>query len=413
MAVTKSLESLRSDPAIMQLFVLNEQEQVSAYYHRETDVAPEKLQQRLSSLRSKTRQNIWGLNLCIERSILKNGMSLGSILIEQDKRIIIDKITTSAGISFILLLFSLWFCYHLADRFQRIITEPLTNMTSLVQSITSSQNYTDRFNSSRKDELGSLMFFFDKMMDRIQLQTEQLESANKELTNFAYVVSHDLKAPLRAISSLSNWLASDYADKIDEQGQESLTLLVQRAKRMNNLIDGILEYSRVGRIKEELRIMDLGILVNEVIDSLSPPENVSVKIEMKLPTIAIEYVRTYQLFQNLISNAIKHLDKPTGEIKVGCIDEGEFYSFYVADNGPGIEAQYFDKIFQLFQTLKPRDEVENTGVGLTIVKKIVEMYGGRVWVESKIGDGTTFWFTLPHAADKNNATTGKGEEVIG
>lgn len=261
-----------------------------------------------------------------------------------------------------------------------------------------------------KDELGEFASVFNKMAaalkksqkellkHSVELEEAQsaLEKSNNELQNFAYVVSHDLKAPLRAISSLSSWLAADYADKLDEEGRESLTLLGQRAKRMNALIDGILDYSRVGRIKEEITLVDLNSVVSEVIDSLSPPENVSVAIETTLPTMKIEQTRIFQLFQNLLSNAVKHLDKPTGEIRIGCVDEGQFYSFYVADNGPGIDEQYFDRIFQLFQTLKPRDEVENTGVGLTIVKKIVEMYGGRIWVESKVGEGTIFRFTLPN-----------------
>jgi len=234
---------------------------------------------------------------------------------------------------------------------------------------------------------------------RVSKRTAQLEAANTELKDFAYVVSHDLKAPLRGISALANWLATDYADKLDEQGRDFLNLLVQRATRMDSLISGILEYSRVGRVKEEMKLMELDTVVSDVINLLAPPDHVVVTIETKLPAIVCEPTRIYQVFQNLIGNAVQHLDKPNGEIRVGLLDEGGSATFYVADNGPGIEAKYFAKIFEMFQTLKPRDEVENTGVGLTIVKKIVEMYGGRIWVESKIGAGTTFWFTLPATAN--------------
>lgn len=229
---------------------------------------------------------------------------------------------------------------------------------------------------------------------------QELESANDELKNFAYVVSHDLKAPLRAIGSLADWLSTDYADRFDAEGKEHMRLLISRVHRMDGLIDGILQYSRVGRLKEESAPVDLDHLVHEVIDLLAPPENIAVTIENSLPTIAGERIRLQQVFQNLLSNAIKYMDKPQGEIRVGCSSGKEEWKFSVSDNGPGIEARHFERIFHLFQTLAPRDRVESTGVGLALVKKIVEMYGGRVWVESAVGKGSTFFFTLPKAAGK-------------
>jgi PAS domain S-box-containing protein len=223
----------------------------------------------------------------------------------------------------------------------------------------------------------------------------ELESANEELKGFAYVVSHDLKAPLRAIGSLADWLSTDYADKIDDEGKEHMRLLVSRVHRMSGLIDGILQYSRVGRVTEAIVAVDLNRLVGEVIDLLAPPSNITVSVENPLPTIMAEPARIQQVFQNLLSNAIKYMDKPEGEIRIACGTEGKQWKFSVTDNGPGIESRHFEKIFQLFQTLAPRDRVESTGVGLTLVKKIVEMYGGRIWVESRVGEGSTFFFTLP------------------
>ena len=224
---------------------------------------------------------------------------------------------------------------------------------------------------------------------------KELESANQELKDFAYVVSHDLKAPLRAIGSLVDWMSNDYEDKFNEEGRELLKLLIGRVKRMNGLINGILQYSRVGRIKEKKVKINMNQLVGEVIDMVAPPENIAVEIEKKLPSIMGEPTRIEQVIQNLVSNAVKYMDKEKGEIKIGCASENGYWKFKVADNGPGIEEQYFSKIFQMFQTLTPRDEFESTGIGLTLVKKIVELYGGKVWVESKIGSGSTFIFTLP------------------
>lgn len=235
----------------------------------------------------------------------------------------------------------------------------------------------------------------------------ELESANEELKNFAYVVSHDLKAPLRAIGSLADWLSTDYADKIDDEGKEHLRLLINRVRRMDGLIDGILLYSRVGRVKEAIVAVDLNHVVHEVIDSLAPPASIAVIIETPMPTVMAEPTRIQQVFQNLLSNAIKYMDKPKGEIRIACAAEGKFWQFSVADNGPGIKQQHFEKIFQLFQTLAPRDRVESSGVGLALVKKIVEMYGGHIWVESTVGQGSTFFFTLPRTFAASITSKGK------
>lgn len=224
---------------------------------------------------------------------------------------------------------------------------------------------------------------------------EDLQAANEELKNFAYVVSHDLKAPLRGIGSLSDWLVSDYADKIDDQGREYLTLMKNRVSRMDALIDGILEYSRVGRINETRVAIDLNALVAETIHMLAPPPEVSITVEGALPTVVGERTRLQQVFQNLISNAIKHGDKPECKIRIASADAGAFWRLSVADNGPGIDARHHERVFQLFQVLTPRDQKESTGVGLALVKKIVELYGGRIWIESRPGEGSTFLFTLP------------------
>ena len=234
----------------------------------------------------------------------------------------------------------------------------------------------------------------------------EIESANEELQNFAYVVSHDLKAPLRAIGSLADWLSTDYADKFDAEGKEHMRLLISRVRRMDSLIDGILLYSRVGRVKETVVEVDLNQQVQEVIDLLAPPANIKVSIENPLPTIMTEPTRIQQVFQNLLSNAIKYMDKSEGRIRVACSEEGKQWKFSVSDNGPGIKQQHFEKIFQLFQTLAPRDRVESTGVGLALVKKIVEMYGGHVWIESTVGEGSTFFFTLPRTSPTQSQPRG-------
>ncbi|HSV99085.1 MAG TPA: ATP-binding protein [Sedimentisphaerales bacterium] len=218
---------------------------------------------------------------------------------------------------------------------------------------------------------------------------------NEELTHFAYIVSHDLKAPLRGIKLVAEWLCADYGDKLGDEGKEQLGLLQSRVGRMHNLIDGVLQYSRVGRIKEDLAPVDLNELIPSIIDGIAPPGHIRVIAQPDLPVVEGERTRITQVFQNLLGNAVKFMDKPVGEVRIGCAADGEFWRFSVSDNGPGIDAKYFDRIFRLFQTLASRDEFESTGVGLAVVKKIVEMYGGRIWVQSQVGQGATFFFTVP------------------
>ena len=223
---------------------------------------------------------------------------------------------------------------------------------------------------------------------------EKIRSINEELKSFAHTVSHDLKAPLRGVSAIANWLAVDYADKFDEHGREQLMLLSLRVQRMHNLIEGVLQYSRAGSQEEERVSINLEELLPEIIDAIAPPDNIEVIVD-QLPVITCCKTRITQVFQNLLSNAVKYMDKPQGRIKVACIEENDFWKFSVTDNGPGIEEKDYEKVFKMFQVLAPKDEFESTGVGLTVVKKIIEMYDGRIWVESTPGDGSIFYFTLP------------------
>ncbi|GBE91566.1 two-component sensor histidine kinase [Nostoc cycadae WK-1] len=230
--------------------------------------------------------------------------------------------------------------------------------------------------------------------ERMSKLLQDLKNTNQELNDFAYIVSHDLKAPLRGIGLLSEWLLNDYADKFDEEGKGLVNRLINRVKKLQNLIDGILEYSRVGRIREDKIQIDLNDLVRDVIETLAPNKNIQIEITKPLPIIYGEKVKLEQVFQNLLSNAIKFIDKPQGQILVDCTEEDDYWQISVTDNGIGIEEKYFTKIFQIFQKLSTTDDSESTGIGLSIVKKIVEMYGGSIWLESTVNQGSTFFFTI-------------------
>lgn len=227
----------------------------------------------------------------------------------------------------------------------------------------------------------------------------KLEEANKALAEFAYVVSHDLKAPLRGIGSLADWIAKDQRDRLDDEGKEQVDLLRGRVKRMNDMIEGILRYSRIGRTSMERSPLDLREVVEETVDLLAPPSHVRVTLVGEFPTLRCARVQVGQVLQNLIGNAIKFCDKEKSTVVVSCVQRESDYLFGVADNGPGIEERHFDRIFQLFQTLGSK-RADSTGIGLSIVKKIVESEGGRIWLESAVGKGTKFYFTLPRTTER-------------
>jgi PAS domain S-box-containing protein len=221
-----------------------------------------------------------------------------------------------------------------------------------------------------------------------------LEKKNKELDQYAYIVSHDLKAPLRAINNLSEWIVEDMPEMPDAVSA-NFGLLRGRILRMENLINGVLEYSRIGRTEIEKESTDLKKMLNQIIDFVVPIEGFEVSIADSIPIIETERILLQQVFSNLISNSVKYNDKQIGKIE--CLYEllPDFHQFTIKDNGPGIAKEYHKKVFEVFQTIEARDKKESTGIGLSIVKKIIEEKGGGIYIESENDIGTSFIFTLP------------------
>jgi PAS domain S-box-containing protein len=233
----------------------------------------------------------------------------------------------------------------------------------------------------------------------LKAKNAELARSNQELDDFAYIASHDLKEPLRGIHNYSQFLLDDYGAKLDEEGKEKLTTLCRLAQRMETLIDSLLQFSRVGRVELASRATDLNELVRSTLEPLQitlREEKVDVRIPRPLPTVTCDRVRVGEVFHNLITNAIKYNDKPQKWVEVGVREgAGGPPVFYVRDNGIGIPPRHHGAIFRIFKRLHGRDKYGGgTGAGLTIVKKIVERHGGRIWVESAVGEGTTFLFTL-------------------
>jgi signal transduction histidine kinase len=427
----KVLKGLKADPFISFACVYKRNGEVFASYAtNETDKTHLKIEQQPPG-----HQLSW-TTLTVFETICQDKEIIGSVCLRSDLSPLYAAIKRNATNTMAVLALAALAAYFISSRLQRIISSPILNLAKVAREVSEQKDYTTRAKKTSNDEVGALIDSFNEMLEQIQhrdfelvkarddleirvkertaeltetneqLKEEEtkqaellkeLENVNQELKDFAYIASHDLKAPLRAIKTLADWISTDYADKLDQDGQEQLKLLRQRVDRMHNLIDGILQYSRVGRVREKIIEIELNKLLPEIIDMLAPPANIKITVVSDLPAVKCEETRITQVFQNLLSNAIKYMDKPEGLITVDCTEEGEFWKFSIADNGPGIEKQHWERIFKIFQTLAPRDEFESTGIGLTVVKKIVEMYDGKIWLESEVGKGTTFFWTFPKA----------------
>lgn len=264
--------------------------------------------------------------------------------------------------------------------------------------------YTSSPIVSNGQTVGAVIAFNDITERRLaERERERLIGAlarsNKELDQFAYIASHDLKAPLRGIANLSQWIEEDLGDSAPPDVAEKMTLIHGRVRRLEALIDGILQYSRAGRVQSQIECVDVGLLVSDVVELLAPPTEIKITIAPAMPSIMTERTPLQQVFMNLLSNAIKYNKRAGATIDVSAIDRGDRYAFSIADNGPGIAPEYHERIFGIFQTLESRDRVEGTGIGLSVVKKTVELHGGSITVDSALGKGSIFTFEWPKSAE--------------
>ncbi len=297
----------------------------------------------------------------------------------------------------------------------RKLTMPIKNLTTASERIAAGDlNYRVYSHCSKEIEMLSSAFnrMAKNLQDEIQARSreidhrsrtekqleatvENLSAANRELAEVAYIAAHDLKTPARAVGSLASMMLSDYQDKLDEDATSELNMIVAKAEQMNELLDGMLEYCRLQRVISNYRPVDTGELVKKLVEQISPPPNIEIIIENKLPVIRCEQNHIELLFSHLIRNAVKFTDKPKGVIRIACVEKDGFWRFSVVDNGCGIEHKHFQRIFKLFQKLDPNDKVAGIGIGLPMAKKIVELYQGVIWIDSQPGAGSTFFFALP------------------
>ncbi len=313
---------------------------------------------------------------------------------EQNRLALTESIRKTRTVSFLLTSFSIAVGLGIALFLAYRVSSNVVSMVRMSDAIAAG-NYSVSTRETGMDEFSQLAHSLNHMARVLSENIELLKRKNEELDQFAHIVSHDLKAPLRGIDNVITWIEEDHSRELSPKVNEYIELIKTRLQRAENLIKGILIYSRVGRDRNPKERVDLNALFEEIHESLEIPDHLKLEIPPGLPNIVSEKIPLQQTLLNLIGNAVKYHDKPSGRIWVEFFDRDDHYEFRIADDGPGIGKNYHEKIFMIFQTLQERDSFESTGVGLAIVKKILDDRQQTIQVSSEAGKGSVFVFTWP------------------
>jgi signal transduction histidine kinase len=345
--------------------------------------------------------------------IVQDNRKLGTLYIKSDMGALYDRLKVYGLIVLTVLVVSFVLAYFLIKILKRSISTPILSLAKTAKKVTDLKDYSVRAVKMGNDEMGSLTDTFNQMLEQIEEQnqnlkdfnqnlekkvserTSQLESVNKELESFSYSVSHDLRAPLRAIIGFTTILEEDYGGKLDKEALRLTNVIKSNTVRMGQLIDDLLAFSRIGRQEIKKFTVDMDTMVNDVIESMDGVEKITWDIK-PLPKVLANPGMIRQVWINLISNAVKYsrkTEKP--KVEIGSFQKEQQMVFYVKDNGVGFDEQYKEKLFKVFQRLHSPADFEGTGIGLALVDKIVSRQGGTVWAEGKSNMGACFYFSLP------------------
>src|SRR6266571_5329072 len=329
---------------------------------------------------------------------------LGTLYLQSDLTAVYGTLRLAGAIAALVMAVSLLVAYLLSATLQGTISRPILALAETAKSVSDRSDYSVRAPKLGGDELGLLTDAFNQMLSRIEDQDRarghlitELEHSNRELEQFAYVASHDLQEPLRMVSSYTQLLERRYGDKLDDKAREFIGYAVDGAVRMQRLINDLLEFSRVSTRGKALQPVDVTRVLGTVRANLSVAiqDAGALVTNDALPTVMADETQLVQLLQNLIGNAIKFRGRERPHVHVGAQATATEWVFAVRDNGIGIAPEYFERIFVIFQRLHARDEYPGTGIGLAVCRRILDRHGGRIWVESEPGRGSTFYFALP------------------
>ncbi len=351
--------------------------------------------------------------------VVQGDRKLGTLFIRSDMLAIYERLTLYAIIAISVIALSLLLVYLLSRWLQRGISRPILQLAETAKSISGGRDYSVRATKVSNDEIGLLTDAFNLMLSRIDEQTQEittfnqqleervlertreLMAANKELEAFSYSVSHDLRAPLRSVHGYMTIFSEEYRERLDDEGKRLVSIILNNATRMGQLIDDLLSFSQLGRKDLRMSRVAMKALVDEVWKELSEMEagrKINFVVRNIPPAIA-DSVTVKQVWTNLISNACKYTrNREEADIEIGSLFENKTVVYYIKDNGAGFEMKYYDKLFGVFQRLHSEQEFSGTGVGLAIVERIIAKHGGAIWAASKVNEGSTFFFTLTPGA---------------
>jgi signal transduction histidine kinase len=417
-AATETLAALRAEPRIIAAGIYRIDGQRFAIYDRQAPAGATMLPAQLDALADGHRFE--HEHLVLFRPIVGGGQTIGTVYILADLHELQQRLTRYLSIAGMVGLASFALALWISSLFQRRISGPLVQLAQATRSVSAQRDYTVRVPVNSRDELGLLGEAFNEMLTQIQWRdaalqqahdeleqrvierTAQLEAANHELEAFSYSVSHDLRAPLRAINGFARILLEEHALHLQDEAQEYCQLIRDNAQHMGQLIDDLLTFARLSRQPLTKQPVAPADLVRQTLSELRVMQRERrIGFTMgDLPPCQADPALLKQVFVNLLANALKFTSRrEVAAIEVGCREERGEHVYFVKDNGVGFNMAYVDKLFGVFQRLHRADEYEGTGVGLAIVQRIIHRHGGRIWAEAAVDQGATFSFTLGGETD--------------
>lgn len=404
-AAKKKLAELRMTSEILNATILDKKGNVFASY---TLRGADSVRFSLANIDNKKAEFV-GNYLFVYHNIIKNNEIIGKVCLQAEANKVKDVINEKLQVAALLLVVGIAFAFLIAIIVQRSISSPLSELANVIKKVKESGDYKSRSLVKGKGEINALSQVFNDMLVKIEKRelslkerTAELEFSIKELESFSFSVSHDLRAPIRAINGFARIIEKKYGPQFDAEGKELLNTITSEAVRMGQLIDDLLAFARLGKKEIEKTNVDMTALAKEAVEELLKLSGEKYKAKITVTDLlpsACDRALMKQVFVNLISNSLKYsYPKPEPVIEVGSFSEENSIVYFVKDNGVGFDMKFYDKLYGVFQRLHDPEQFEGTGIGLSIIKKIIVRHGGKVWAEGKVNEGATFYFSLPTEA---------------